>query len=190
MLLQIDAQSTADVLEQSALVFTLALALALVIERVLELLKSGYDLLDSHYDLAAYWTRRTERTRDFIESRLRIFEYVDASAAAGLLNRFSDVVLGPQHGHTGEVPILCGDLVRASWIRIAMKALGMAIGIGIAFLLKLDLLAFTTPVPRPAHAWSIAVTGAAIGLGSGIVHKLIDQIEKKRRQRTAEVSNA
>jgi len=185
-----DAVVSSGVLAQATLVFTLALALALVIERILEILKAAYDLFDSRTDLHHFWTARAEHTRDYLQRRLRIFEYVSDKAAASLLDRFGEMMLGPQHGYDGQVPVLAGDLVRAVWVRLASKLIGMAIGVGFAFLLHLNLLTWasdSTPLPG---AVGIAVTGAVLGLGSGPVHKVITEIEKRRRPRAEEATGA
>ncbi len=181
---------SAGVLAQATLVFLLALALALVIERILEILKAAWDLLDSRADLYRFWTKRAQRARDYLERRLRIFEYVDEKKAASLLDRFSEMMLGPQHGFDGQVPVISGNLVRAVWVRLAAKLLGMAIGVALAFLLDLNLLRWLsdrTPLPGPA---GIALTGALLGLGSGPVHKVITEIEKRRQKRAGEVAGA
>ncbi len=175
---------SSGVLAQATVFFTLVLALALVIERILEILKAAYDLVDSRWDFYRFWTARAERTRAYVQRRLRIFEYVGEQPAAALLSRFSEMMLGPQHGYDGAVPVLAGDLVRAVWVRLAAKLLGMLIGVGFAFLLHLNLLIWasdSSPLPGPA---GVALTGALLGLGSGPVHKVITEIEKRRQKRT------
>ncbi len=181
---------TSGVLAQATLVFTLALALALVIERILEILKAAYDLVDSKWDLCEYWTKRAERTRDYVQRRLRIFQYVGEQPAASLLNRFSEMMLGPQHSYDGQVPVLAGDLVRAVWVRLAAKLVGMAIGVGFAFLLHLNLLVWASDSSPVPDAVGVAATGALLGLGSGPVHKVITEIEKRRQKRAQEVAGA
>lgn len=170
------------VLEQATLVFTLALALALVIERILELVKSLYDMIDSRRHWHEFWTRRAERTRDYLERRLRVFEYVDRKEAAGLLDRFRGMMLGAGPAHSPDVPVLAGDLVRALWVRVGSKILGMALGVVIAFLVRLDLLTWVSVQPRDPHAWSIVLTGMALGLGADPMHRIISEIEKRRRR--------
>lgn len=186
--MQTVAQS-AGVLEQATLVFTLALALALVIERLLELLKSLFDMIDSRRQWRVYWTRRAQQTRDYLERRLRVFEYVDRKEAAGLLDRFDGMMLVPSPQHSPDVPVLTGDLVRVLWVRTGSKILGMLVGVGIAFLVRLDLLAWVSAQPREPRAWSMIVTGLALGLGADPMHKIISEIEK-RRQKAEEGSGA
>lgn len=172
-----------DALEQPTLVFTLALALSLVIERVVEICKAAYDLLDSRYDWAAFWTRRTHRIRDGLEPRLRAHGWVDPDGAARILTRFDEMMLGGDRKEA-SVPILCGDLVRAVHVRAGTRALAIVLGIWAAATLNVDLVVWAKHVaagPPPAPTTlGLAATGIVLGLGSALVHKAITHIEKRR----------
>lgn len=163
-------------------VFALALALALVIERLLEMLKASYDLLDSRRDLHAFWTARAERTARRLEHRVDVFRFVEPARAAAALRRFDELLLGPGRGETGVVPVLCGDLVRTAWVRATLKLVGIGLGILMALALDLDLLAILQD-ERTASAPGMLLTGAVLGLGSGPVHKVIAAIERERERR-------
>ncbi len=102
-----------EALLQVSVLFALVLALSLLIERFLEMLKATYDLLDSRLDWHRFWTRMTYRLRDRLEQRMGIFEYVTPRAAAAILRRFRGMLLNEQGGYSGSVPVLAGDLVRA-----------------------------------------------------------------------------
>ena len=179
-----------ETLEQAAVVFTLALALALVIERIVEICKSGYDLLDRRLDWARFWTRRTYRLRDRLETRLRGHGWIDPAGAARVLTRFDEMFLGQGAGHDGTVPILCGDLVRAVHVRAGARLLSIGLGILAAAALRVDLVGWARElrpgvVPDPTPV-GILLTGVLLGLGSALVHKAIRHIESRRR-RAAEV---
>lgn len=179
-----------ETLEQATVVFTLAIALALVIERIIEICKALYDLLDTRRGWAAFWTRRARRIRDRLERRLAAHGWIDPAGAARILTRFDEMMLGPRDGHHGTVPVLSGDLVRAVHVRAGARLLSVALGIVAAWVLRVDLVAWARElepgvVPAPTAA-GIALTGLTIGLGSAIVHKVIGQIEDRRR-RAAEV---
>jgi hypothetical protein len=166
------------------LLAALAVALSLVVERAIELLKAAYDLADCRMGLSQFWTRRAIAIRDFAQRRLRAMEYVEPAAIGQFLQKMSDVLLGPGHGYTGTVPTIGGDLVRASAVRIACKTIGALFGMALAFRLGLNLFALfdqTTLVP----AIGTAATGIAIGLGAGPTHKIITALERQRNKTTS-----
>jgi len=168
--------------------FALALALSLVIERILEILKAFYDLLDSRLDWYRDWTVRAVRLRDFLERRLRLSQHVSVEKLKPILDQFGDRLLNGQGTYPGTLPVISGDLVRATWVRAGSKVVGVLLGIGLVYLCRVDLLSVwqnpesvqMTFVPR--QAW---LSGVAVGLGSGIVHKLITTLERKRDEHAA-----
>ena len=166
------------------------LAFTLLIERALEVLKAAYDLVDSFFDFAKIWTRKTRQTAKYMEKQLRKFEFVNARRSAAIFNRFNDLLLGPSAGYGGTVPMLCGDLMRAIYVKIGAKVVGVVLGIIIAFSLDFDLLAAARGEPFTALAPSfkgMLLTGIAMGLGTGPMHKLIRVVEKKRASRIPQV---
>ncbi|HEX7090837.1 MAG TPA: hypothetical protein VF192_11925 [Longimicrobiales bacterium] len=178
-------------LSEVTVVFAIALAFALLIERLLEVLKTAYDLLDSRYDWHRFWTRRTEHMRDFLERRLRLSQHLSPQAQAAALARFSEMLLGTAPGAVASLPILSGDLVRAAGIRLAARVIGMAAGVALALRFGIDLLALSGLVvdearnaPAPTTL-GMVVTGIAIGLGSAPVHKIITTLENRRARRDA-----
>lgn len=176
-------------LETITVLFVLVLALALLIERFLEILKAVYDLLDSRLHWYRYWTRRTERLRDRLEKKLRVFEYVKPASAARILDRFRAVLLPETAQHSGTVPVLAGDLVRAVSVKTAMKVVGVGLGILLAFLADINLLgiwieAGDNPewISNLPPGVGMTLSGLAIGLGAGPVHKIITTIERRRER--------
>lgn len=180
-----------EVILKVTVLFTLVLALSFLIERLLELLKAIYDLLDSYQDWHRFWTRRAVKIRDRLQNRLNIFEYVKPEQAARILNRFREMIL-PGDGKTKTtLPVLSGDLVRYVYIKVAGKLIGISLGIGLAFWMQLDLLAVwqgssaeaVWDITIKSESLRIALTGVIMGLGSSPVHKVIQRIEKKRKFR-------
>jgi hypothetical protein len=180
-----------DALSDVTILFALVLALALLVERFLEVLKSGYDALDSRMQWYRFWTERANRIQDRLERRLRVFEYVSPDAVQPVLNRVYELLLNNQGGYSGTALVLSGDLVRAAGVRVACKVLGIAVGVALALWLKIDFVQlWQPPNGRALELWAsplvcTIVSGIAIGLGASPVHKIITTIE---RQRTANVS--
>ncbi|HEY7025981.1 MAG TPA: hypothetical protein VH438_00085 [Gemmatimonadales bacterium] len=182
---------------QATAIFALVLAFSLLIERLLEVLKSFYDWLDSHFDWYHLWTRRAYGVKTFVERRRRLFQFIPPLAQAAFLARLSEVLLQKPGGGCGPIPVVSGDLVRQVHVRVAAKLLGMTIGIALAHWQQLDLLSMYHEVASGTIKWGLdqvpggwlpglgkTVTGIAIGLGSGPVHKIITTLERKRDEMT------
>jgi hypothetical protein len=176
-----------ETLANATVVFALVVALALLVERLLEVVKCGYDLLDSRLDWYRFWSRRGERLRVTLERKLHTLRFVKPKHLAALLAKFDDQFAdGPVQN--GRVPVIAGDLVRGAAIKIAAKVVGVAAGVTLAFWLRINLVTYwvETGAPAPSATWlQVALTGTAIGLGSGPVHKVIRAVEN-RQKRTAQ----
>jgi hypothetical protein len=126
-----------------------------------------------------------------LQKQLRVFEHVNPKRATSVFNKFHEFMLGPSSGYRGTVPMLCGDLMRAVYVKIGCKVVGMGLGILIAFYLKFDLLASaqsqTIGSIVPTFR-GMLLTGLAMGLGTGPMHKIIRAVEKKRDSRFPEAT--
>lgn len=180
-----------EVLSKVTVLFTLVLALSLLIERFLEVLKALYDLLDSRRDWYNLWTRQTTRIRDRVEKRMRIFEYVKPEVLKSVLKRIREMLLSEQGDYSGTVPVLSGDLVRAFYVRLSSKIVGIGVGIGLAFWMGIDLVTVWKEAAGESSRWAInissenlrvAISGIVLGLGSSPVHKIITTIERMRER--------
>jgi hypothetical protein len=185
---------TNNALTKITVLFTLVLALSLVVERFLEILKAVLDLVDDRFNRKEFWTQRAMKMRDRLESKMGVFEYVDPRKAAGVLRRFQNMILGIKDGYTGTVPVISGDLLRGSVIKIVCKIVGIGLGIGLAFWMSIDLVEIwhksvdakvqlKTLKYLPGETIRIILSGIVIGLGTGVVHKVIGAIEKSRKKK-------
>lgn len=184
-----------EALTQTTILFTIALTLSMIVERILEIIKSVLDLCDSKFNWHRFWTKRANVLKGKLERRLRIFEYANPEFVNRIIKAGQSFLLGPQHGYNGTVPTVSGDLVRALWFKIILKVLGIIIGIVLAIQFSLDLLSLwqntdaqivsdasgeplMESVLTAPTVWGMILTGAAIGLGSGPMHKIIATMEK------------
>ena len=180
-----------EVFERVTILFAFVLALSLLIERLLEILKSAFDVWESKRDRHKAWTSRARETQRYIERRLQVFEHIDPVAARALLDRFSEVVIGVRPGEATGIPTISGDLVRAVHVRLYMKAIGIVLGTVLAFALSVNLFTYVYPEhPLLSGRWGLILTGVAIGLGAGPVHKIITALERRRRERETEAAHA
>jgi hypothetical protein len=177
-----------DGLLDVTILFAFVLALSLLIERTLEILKSVYYLLDSRWDWHRFWTKRARKLGKLLEKKMNVFEFADSKGVAAILSRFREMLLDEKSEYAGSVPVVSGDLVRMVSVRSALKVIGVAIGIGLALAYKIDLVEIwksaDTSVPKPEGFTSgMVLSGIAIGLGSGPLNKIIKAIERKRKKR-------
>ena len=180
-----------DALFKVTVLFTLVLALSLVIERVLEILKASFDLIDNHLNKASYWTRKTLKLKNRLEHKLRIFEYIEPEKASIIMQRFRSMLLNGQSGYSGMIPVLSADLVRVVKLKIQLKLIAIALGIFLALSLKIDLVEIWQTAAQEASLLKIRIdiptirmifSGIIMGLGSGPVHKVITSLERKREK--------
>ena len=169
----------------------LALALALLVERFIEIIKSIYDYVDGRRDWYRIWTKRAKQLRERLETKLHIFEYVAPKDAAKVLNRVRDLLLNEKTDYSGTIPVISGDLVRVMAIKTSTKILGISLGIAFAFVLQIDLVTLAINAAGEYAKWlemiksetlRIALSGVAIGLGASPMHKIITTLERKRKK--------
>ena len=191
----------AEVLTYVTVQFTLVLALAFVVERVIEILKAIYDLCDCHFDWCNFWTARAHAIRDRLERNRRIFEYVKPEVMARLLALFNDKLLNERGGYSGTVPMISGDLVRAAAVRTGARVVACTAGIAFALWAKVDLLAIWRSLDThylldkievpwlgdiKVPYFGFLITGLAIGLGAGPMHKVITTMERNQKKKCEE----
>ena len=171
--------------------FAFVLALALLIERFIEIVTSFVKLLDSRLDWHTYWTKKARKMKITLEQKMNVFEYADPESVARVLTGFRELILNEQGGYEGTIPIISGDLVRAITTRSICKIVAVLIGVWLAFCLKIDFVAIWQnaqadlsgqQLQATAQSFGMILSGIAIGLGSGPVHKIITTIEKRREK--------
>jgi len=181
-----------NVLLEVTVLLTLAMALSFLIERLLEILKAIYDLLDSRLDWYRFWTIQTYKTRNKLANKLKIVEYVSEKDLMSLLNKFKEKLLNSTDEYTGTVPVLSGDLIRTAFIKSISVILGMMLGVLIALWMKIDLLKIWQEATSDAALWIIqikspqlrmALSGIILGLGSNPLHKFVTTMEKKSKEK-------
>jgi hypothetical protein len=165
--------------------FAFVLALSLLVERLIEVLRCGYEWWEARYGDHRVWSRRATVLAGTLEKKLRTARHLKPAHLAVVLarfdNRFAD---GP--AQPGRVPVIAGDLVRSSAIKIGAKVTGVLIGIILAVGLKINLVGswWRPEMSAPqteGRLLEVLLTGVAIGLGAGPVHKLITSIEARQR---------
>ena len=181
-----------DVFNQPIVLLALAMFLAIGIERFLELTRAVFDHLEARKGEvgAKKWDDRAKNLRNRIEARL---DNVRGGGAAALRLVLSVVSshLSPAPADSGGLFAVSVDQYRSASIRLHYKLYAILLGVLVAFLYDLNIFALVDlelqreagrAILLPAWLGKI-VSGAAMGLGSGPVHKLITALEDARRKR-------
>lgn len=179
-----------EVLTKPVLLLGLAMILALIIERLLEIGKSIYDYMDARSNSTDRWTKKAQQVRDHLEIRLD-------TAKADNRNDFDLVIamasryLSPSGPGQSGLRAVSADKVRALATKAWFKTIAIFLGIGCAWLCDIDVLKLvelsmlkTEEVRTYDSSWfGILMAGVAMGLGAAPMHKLIAALEKARELR-------
>lgn len=183
-----------EVVEQVTVFFVMVLALALLTERFVEMVKVFFDYLDYRLGWDSFWSKRAARLHLKLKDKLGFMQRVKPELQDKTLERYMDRTLNQSGAYQGKTILIAGDLLRVIFIRVAAKCIGICFGIWLAYRLQIDLFAYinnsTDTAPLNADAanrfdMKIFASGFAIGLGAGPVHKIITSIERARKKKTA-----
>ncbi len=171
-----------EILQGSAFLFTVALLLALLIERVLEIVKSILDLLDSRFDWHEFWTRRADKIAKKLQQQLRMNADGDRKMYGHLIDKAAGMLIDEDAAKRTGVPVISGDAVRAFYMKIIIKAIGILFGLLIAYGLGLDIVNNWDKILNndsyEVTWYGVFITGMVMGLGAAPVHKLITALER------------
>ena len=181
-----------DMFAKPVVLLTLAMFLAIGIERLLELVRAVFDHLEARQGKAGAekWEAAAYKLRNRIEVRLNNAR----SGGEPALQLVLSIVcryLGPPSAESGGLIAISVDQVRSASIRLRYKILAVALGIALAFLFQIDVFALVDQELNHeagrsilVPAWlGIVVSGAVMGFGAGPVHKIITALEEARRLR-------
>lgn len=172
-----------EVLEVPVVFFAMVLALSLLIERFLEMTKVLFDYLDFRMGWDRYWSRSADNLHKKLKNIVGRILKARPELQEKVLKRYRGKTLGKSGGYEGSIVIVSGDMIRVVFTRSFMKIIAIAIGIYLAFIFKIDLLSFVNKTQDVANEpIRIIISGIAIGLGSGPIHKIITTIERARKK--------
>ncbi len=177
-----------------------AFFVAMVVERLLEILMATYTLFEVKCGWYQFWNTRAKN----LQKRLHDFNMQDEQQlqdgkTAGQLAKIRERAIGKLLSRLkidepayADVPSLSAEKVRQFSIKFIVKIIGALTGISIAILVEIDMFALIDQLlkqqgnqvlsasARLAHQ---VLTGIAMGLGSAPLHKIIVALEKAKQNR-------
>ncbi|MAD45309.1 MAG: hypothetical protein CMI02_19800 [Oceanospirillaceae bacterium] len=182
--------------DSALIMLAAAIFFSLLIERLLQILKAVYDFLEVHYHWYEHWNRRALTVSGQVDAAMQ------GKALQKALGRAVKEYLKDDYPGLEGVQAVSADALRRLTIKAVSKVLAVALGIAIALVLQIDMFALIEELNRAALAdaptstlqtyfstryipgWlGQLLSGIAIGLGSGPVHKVISALEKSRQRR-------
>ncbi|MBL33956.1 MAG: hypothetical protein CMI03_16005 [Oceanospirillaceae bacterium] len=185
-----------DVFDSALIMLAGALFFSMLIERLLQIIKAVYDFLEVHYGWGEHWNRRALQLSEQIHHALQ------GNTVEKALGQAAKHYLKDDYPGLDGVKAVSADALRSLAVKAVCKILAVTLGVVIALLLGLDMFALIEELNKAALAdaelttvqkyfsaqyipgWlGQVVSGIAIGIGSGPVHKLISALERSRQQR-------
>ena len=156
--------------------------ISLLIERLLEVLKSYYDYLEGKHNWHRFWNNKALSLQLKAEDLLQSETLQNLPEKLGF-NRVKLDEIAYQKSLTISVASL-----RANTIKFAAKGIGIFLGIFVALVADIDLFFLIDTMINPTHDDSSSIgtnilTGIAMGLGSDPIHKIIATLEKAKKAR-------
>lgn len=177
-----------DVLSQPTVFFAMVLALALLVERAIEMVKILFDYLDFRLGWDKHWSRRAEKLHTKLKNILGSIMRSRPELQKKVLKRYENRTLDKTGGHEDTVVVISGDKIRVIATQVFAKLLGISFGILLACYFKIDLFTYVDKTADLANETIRTIlSGIAIGLGSAPIHKIITTIERARKKQKEKI---
>ncbi|MEK6749595.1 MAG: hypothetical protein AABY83_10360 [Pseudomonadota bacterium] len=185
-----------NITDRALLLLTAALFFSLVIERILEIMKSAYDFLEAKNGWGDYWDRNALKIRERLLSRIE--KASDNAVYQDAIAFLSTTYLTDRHPGYEGTQVISANWLRNLTIKGVVKLIGAMVGIIVAAAAQIDifvLVALWTNTPNAVtfgalelsfegKTWlGYTITGIAMGFGAGPLHALIVALERARAKR-------
>ncbi|MEZ4702000.1 MAG: hypothetical protein R2834_16830 [Rhodothermales bacterium] len=181
-----------DILLLLTFLYLMLLLLALLVERIMELLHAVFNYVEWKFHFERIWNRRARRLLTRYDSKAKSNILSHALIITQLGRMVKQYTPSEEGVYPGNVIIISGKAVR----QVLVSALSRVVATGVAFVLcaasginlftvidlALGASAQTIPFYRAidGQTLQLAITAVLIGLGSEPVHHVINNIERRR----------
>lgn len=198
------------VLAKPVVMLAAAIMLSIIVERVIEVLKSLIDYLTSkyYYEKVAkgepgddYWTRlactigkKLETHLDNAKAQAQSNSDRDKTEAQNKFNLVMAIAsryLSPAQSNQEGLFAISAEKIRKIHLKLIAKLLAIITGLILAWALNLDIIAMVKLSLKEIKTYETQflgclLTGIALGMGSGPMHKIIVALESRRKKRDEE----
>jgi hypothetical protein len=171
------------------------LLLALLVERVMEVLMSAWEYTEWKQAMHRFWNRRARRLQAQFETQAhrnvftRVLSLTPIARQARAYTRADDGL------HRGNLVIIDGTLVRRVAVTVGARIVASLLGVLLCWVASINFVELIRAVATEEStvfstllggipAWlQIVISGVLIGLGTEPVHRIIQNLERRREQR-------
>ncbi len=171
------------------------LLLALLVERVMEVLMSAWEYTEWKQAMHRFWNRRARRLQTQFETQAhrnvftRVLSLTPITRQARAFTRSDDGL------HRGNLVIIDGTLVRRVAVTVGARAVASLLGVLLCWTASINFVELIRAVATEESTvfatllggipgWlQIVISGVLIGLGTEPVHRIIQNLERRRERR-------
>lgn len=171
------------------------LLLALLVERVMEVLMSAWEYAEWRQAMHRFWNRRARRLQRQFETQAhrnvftRVLSLTPIARQARAYTRADDGL------HRGNLVIIDGTLVRRVAVSVGARTVASVLGVLLCWVASINFVELIQAVATEPDttlsnllggipAWlQITISGILIGMGAEPVHRIIQNLERRREQR-------
>jgi len=174
-----------EIFKESFTFLFILFVFALIIDKILLILRSIFMFQDYHLKWYIYWTKKAYYLRYKFEKILHQFYDVDPRMTPSIFFYHRNKFLQSQRNYTGTIPILSGDLVRFATLKSYEMIISIILGVFFAYAFKVDLLKIWEKTVLQFSGWNIdhdiwlcyLISGIILGIGAAVLRSFRTTIE-------------
>jgi hypothetical protein len=178
-----------EVITTLTYIYFIFLLIALIIERILEVLMAIFNYFEIKTNLQEMWNLKARKYQSRYE---RLYGYQGVYSEK---KKVFDTILWKvisEPAHPGGKPIISANLIRLNYVRVTTRLLSLYLAFILVYSQGLDLFqVLETIIPETAQAKALTqypglryfVTALIISIGTDPLHQLISRVEKYAQER-------
>lgn len=171
------------------------LLLALLVERVMEVLMSAWEYAEWKQAMHRFWNRRARRLQNRFETHAHRSVFTRVLSLTPITRQARSYTRADDGLHRGNLVIIDGALVRRVAVTVGARTVASILGVLLCWTASINFVELIRAVATDESTvfstllggipgWlQIIISGILIGMGSEPVHRIIQNLERRREQR-------
>lgn len=170
------------------------LLLALLVERVMEVLMSAWKYAEWKWGMHRFWNKRARRLQKRFETQAHRNVFTRVLSLTPIARQARDYTRADDGLHRGNLVIIDGTLVRRVAVTVGARIVASVLGVLLCWVASINFVELIRAVATEAggtlssllggipSSVQIIISGILIGLGSEPVHRIIQNLERRRER--------